>query len=132
MKRLRAWEKAKLHCDDTLERQGVVDEILREGSHYNFPKIHLISLYTEQITKFGALGQFSTDISEAMHKRFKDAYRRSNKVKSTAQIVQTYTRDHTFAMKDMTIATWERIRECGDPTQGVGNQHTDDQAHLKL
>ncbi|KAF8430916.1 hypothetical protein BGX38DRAFT_1073829, partial [Terfezia claveryi] len=48
--------------------------------HYNFPKIHLISHYAEQIPKFGALDQYSTDISEAMHKGFKDAYRRSNKV----------------------------------------------------
>jgi hypothetical protein len=106
-----------------------VGEILREGSHYNFPKIHLISHYAEQITKFGALGQFSTDVCEAMHKRFKDAYRCSNKVESTMQILKTYTRDHTFAMKDMTIATWNRIREHGDPTQGAGVQHM---AYLKL
>ncbi|KAF8435256.1 hypothetical protein BGX38DRAFT_1072558, partial [Terfezia claveryi] len=51
----------------------------KEGSHYNFPKIHLISHYAEQIPKFGTLGQYSTEISETMHKAFKDAYRRSNR-----------------------------------------------------
>ncbi|KAF8426776.1 hypothetical protein BGX38DRAFT_1106458, partial [Terfezia claveryi] len=66
--------------------------ILKDGAHYNFLKIHLISHYAEQIPKFGALGQYSTDISEAMLKGFKDAYRRSNKVDATPQIITTYTR----------------------------------------
>ncbi|KAF8451279.1 hypothetical protein BGX38DRAFT_1091927, partial [Terfezia claveryi] len=52
----------------------------KEGSHYNFPKIHLISHYAEQIPKFGTLGQYSTEISETMHKAFKDTYCRSNRV----------------------------------------------------
>jgi len=84
----------------------LVGEILREGAHYNFPNIHLISHYAEQIVKFGVLGQFSTDIVEAMYKGFKDAYRRSNKVNATRQIITTYTRDNTFAMKDLTISAW--------------------------
>ncbi|KAF8435589.1 hypothetical protein BGX38DRAFT_1079930, partial [Terfezia claveryi] len=67
-------------------------DILKEGLHYNFPKIHLISHYAEQIPKFGTLGQYSTEISETMHKAFKDAYRRSNRVNAISQIVTTYTR----------------------------------------
>ncbi|KAF8437827.1 hypothetical protein BGX38DRAFT_1098346, partial [Terfezia claveryi] len=107
------------HTDETISylRQylkELVDEILKDGAHYNFPKIHLISHYAEQIPKFGALGQYSTDISEAMHKGFKDAYCRSNKVDATPQIITTYTRDHTFAMKDFTIAAWSHIRELND------------------
>jgi len=92
---LTASEKAKVCQGNNLERRELVDEILREGAHYNFPKIHLISHYAEQIPKCGALGQFSTDISETMHKPFKDAYRRSNRVDSMSQVVTTYTRDHT-------------------------------------
>ena len=103
-------EKTKMRQENAFERQELVDEILREGAHYNFPKIHIISHYAEQIKKFGALGQYSTDISEAIHKGFKDADCRSNKVDSTDQIITTYTRDHTFAMKDMTIAAWNFIR----------------------
>jgi len=80
VKELTASEKAKLHQEDALERWNLVDEILREAAYYNFPKMHLISHYAEQIPKFGALKQYSTDISECMQKGFKEAYRRSNKV----------------------------------------------------
>jgi len=104
-------EKLKPCYADAFHRQELVGEILREGAHYNFPKIHLIFHYTEQIVKFGILGQFSTDIAEAMHKRFKDAYRHCNMVNATRQIITTYTRDHTFAMKDLTISAWTRIRK---------------------
>ncbi|KAF8421955.1 hypothetical protein EV426DRAFT_535878, partial [Tirmania nivea] len=30
-------------------KDELVDEILKDGAHYNFPKIHLISHYAEQI-----------------------------------------------------------------------------------
>ena len=104
-------KKAKARQYNTLQRRDLVDEILREGVHYNFLKIHLISYFAEQIRKFGRLPQYSTDITEYMHKAFKDAYRRSNKVDSLSQIVTTYTRDHTFAMKDLTIHVWKSIRQ---------------------
>ena len=125
-------EKAKTRQENMFERRELVEEMLKEGAHYNFPKIHFISHYAEQITKFGELGQYSTDISEAMHKGFKDAYHRSNKVDSTNQIITTYTRDHTFAMKDLTIAAWTRIREEGNATQGVRKQSLEGQTFLKL
>ncbi|KAF8420153.1 hypothetical protein BGX38DRAFT_1108717, partial [Terfezia claveryi] len=107
-------ETIKQHQENTLERKELVDKILKDGAHYNFLKIHLIFHYTKQIPKFGALSQYSTDISEAMYKRFKDVYHRSNKVDATPQIITTYTRDHTFAMKDFTISAWSRIRELND------------------
>jgi len=109
-----------------------VYEILKDGAHYNFPKIHLISHYAEQIPKFGVQGQYSPKISETMHKAFKDAYRRSNRVNSMSQIVTTYTRDHTFAMKDLTIKTWNRVREEGELTGGVGKKAAQGQVYLKL
>ena len=107
-----------------------MDEILREGAHYNFPKIHLISHYAEQMPKFDALGQFSTDISEIMHKTFKDAYRRSNRVDSMSQVVTTYTSDHTFAMKDLTIKMWNRVIE--EETEGIGIPTIRREVYLKL
>ena len=67
-----------------------------------------------------------------MHKGLKDAYRRSNKVDSLSQIVTTYTRDHTFAMKDLTISTWKSIRQMADPTARVGEDSTGSQIYLKL
>ena len=96
-------EKAKLRQENALERRELVDDMLKERAHYNFPKMHVISHYAEHIPKFGRLSQYSTEISECMHKGLKDAYRRSNKVQSTSQIVTNYTRDHTFTMQDLTI-----------------------------
>ncbi|KAF8441132.1 hypothetical protein BGX38DRAFT_1272838 [Terfezia claveryi] len=53
---LTASEKIKHRQENTFERKKLVDEILKDGAHYNFPKIYLISHYAEQIPKFGALG----------------------------------------------------------------------------
>jgi len=94
VKGLTASEKAKLRQEDALEHRNLVDKILREAAHYNFPKMHLISHYAEQIPKFSALKQYSTDISKYMHKGFKETYRRSNKVNATSQMITNYTRDH--------------------------------------
>ena len=94
-------EKAKVREANTLERQELVETILKDGSYFNFPKLHLLTHYVEQIPRFGALTQYSTDITESMHKGFKDAYRRSNKVELMDQILTTYTRDHTFVIKDL-------------------------------
>ena len=129
---LTASEKAKARQDNTLQCQELVDEILWEGAHYNFPKIHLIFHYAKQVPKFGSLPQYSTDITEYMHKGLKDAYRRSNKVDSLSQIVTTSNRDHTFAMKDLTISTWKSIRQKADPTARVGEDPTRSQIYLKL
>jgi len=125
-------EKARLRQENTLELRELVDEILKAGAHYNFLKIPLISHYMEQIPNFGVLGQYSTDISETIYKAFKDAYRRSNRVNSISQIVTTYTRDHTFTMKDLTIKTWTWVREEGELTGGVGKKAAQGQVYLKL
>jgi len=49
-----------------------------------------------------------------------------------SQIVTTYTRDHTFAMKDLTIKTWNRVREEGELTEDVGKKAAQLQVYLKL
>jgi len=125
-------EKLKLHHADGLQCQEWVAEILREEAHYNFPKIHLISHYAEQIVKFGVLRQFATDIAEAMHEGFKDAYCHSNKVNGTRQIIPTYTRDHIFVMKDLTISAWTQIREWEHQTPNAGIRLEEDQVYLRL
>ncbi|KAF8430817.1 hypothetical protein BGX38DRAFT_1078551, partial [Terfezia claveryi] len=48
------------------------------GVHYNFPKMHLISHFADQIAEYGSLPQFLTDICKALHKPLKDGYRWSN------------------------------------------------------
>jgi len=120
VKGLTVSEKAKLPQEDALEHRNLMDEILREGAHYNFPKMHPISHYVEQIPKFSALKQYSTDISECMYKGFKETYQRSSKVNAISQMITNYTRDHIFIMKDLTIDVWNRIRQGEDSTADVG------------
>ncbi|KAF8418454.1 hypothetical protein BGX38DRAFT_1109133, partial [Terfezia claveryi] len=74
------------------------------GAHYNFPKMHLISHFVDQIAEYGSLPQFSTDICEVLHKPLKDGYRRSNHVNVVPQVIQTYTRAHSFAIREKNIA----------------------------
>jgi len=125
-------EKAKMCQENNLECRELVDDILKEGTHYNFPKMHLISHYAEQILKFRALGQFSTEISECMHKGLKDAYHHSNKVNTTSQIITNHTRDHTFIMKDLTIKAWAEAKETGNLIHHFGKRAQVVPMYLKL
>ena len=86
--------------------------MLTEGAHFNFPKMQLISHFPEMIAKYGSLSQYSTEICEASHKPMKAAYRLSNHINVMPQILDTYTRNHSFAMKELNIAQWsEDIEE---------------------
>ena len=67
-----------------------------------------------------------------MHKGFKDAYHRSNKVDATPQIMTTYTRDHTFPIKDLTIKTWNHVRQETPRAYGLELQSTKSPVFLKL
>jgi len=95
------------------------------GAHYNFPKIHLISHFAGQITRYGSLPQYSTEICEASHKPLKDAYHRSNHINAMPQIIRTYTQAHSFAMRERNIQQWlteldhisKDIRDVIDPTR---------------
>jgi len=59
----------------------VVQDVLAQAE-FNFPKMHLLSHYSSQIKDFGNLPQYSTEITEALHKPLKEAYRRSNRVEA--------------------------------------------------
>ena len=67
-----------------------------------------------------------------MHKGFKEAYCRSNKVDATSQIITTYTRDHTFAMRDLTVKAWSPDKKKGNPTRGAGKRVEAGKVYLKL
>ena len=86
IKGLTASEKVKFRQGNNLESWDLVDEILTEEVYYKFPKIHLILQYAKQIPRFITQGQYSTNIREAMHNAFKEAYWQSNKVDSISQI----------------------------------------------
>jgi len=70
-------QRAKQAAADKDQRKQLVHDILQQGT-FNFPKLHLLTHYDSQIKDFGTLPQYSTKITEALHKPLKEAYRRSN------------------------------------------------------
>ncbi|KAL7269363.1 hypothetical protein RUND412_007981 [Rhizina undulata] len=99
-------ELKKRRIENNLERHELVDTILKEGAYYNFPKIHLISHYVEQIEKYDSLPQWSTEIYKSSHKPLKNAYHWSNHINTTMQVIQTFTRDHTLKMHFNNLEAW--------------------------
>ncbi|KAF8433150.1 hypothetical protein BGX38DRAFT_1290442 [Terfezia claveryi] len=99
--------RAKKGADDREERQQAVHEILQQGT-FNFPNLHLLSYYDSQIIDFGTLPQYSTEITEALHKPLKDAYRQSNHVDAAEQILDTVSRDYAIRMQELNLVAWSR------------------------
>ena len=123
----RVGKRGKKKMDAVLgaERQAT----LEQEAHFNFPKMHLLLHYHEQIREYGELVQYSTEVSESMHGAFKDAYRRSNKNDALVQILDTYTRQHIFEMHEQNLKEWHLERDLGEEviqvlarTHGVGVQ----------
>ena len=96
----------KLTQELRLETETLVHDFLTTGVNYNFPKMHLISYFTDQISKYGSLPQYSLESCEASHKPFKDAYRRNNHLNVIPQIIRTYTRVHGFSMREKNLEQW--------------------------
>ena len=85
----------------------MVQDVLAQAE-FNFPKMHLLSHYSSQIKDFENLPQYFMEITEALHKPLKDAYRRSNWVEAAEQILDTITRDHALHMRELNIQGWSR------------------------
>ena len=60
----------------------------RTTGDFNFPKIHLLSHISDHVRQHESSDNWTTDVSEALHMNFKDAYRASNRVNYNKQIVQ--------------------------------------------
>jgi len=101
-----AAQKARALAEDREECAYLVNQALIEDSHFNFLKIHLLMHWSDQITPYGSLPQFSTEICEVSHKPLKEAYRRSNHIDSIPQIIQGYGRVHSIAVKELEIEVW--------------------------
>jgi len=83
-------------------------EMLRQAT-FNYPELHLLTHYAQQIVRFGSLPQYSMEITEALHKPRKDAYRRSNKVDSTAQILDSYARESACKMLELNLCACGKV-----------------------
>ncbi|KAF8432900.1 hypothetical protein BGX38DRAFT_1075676, partial [Terfezia claveryi] len=53
---------------------------------FNYPKLHLLMHYSQQVIQFGSLPQYSIEITEALYKLLKEAYKWLNRVDVTVQI----------------------------------------------
>jgi len=105
--KLTSTQQAKRSLEEQQERQQVVDDILQQAT-FNFPKMHLLSHYGSQITDFGTLPQYSTEVTEALHKPLKDAYRRSNRVDAAEQILNRITRDYAIRIRELNLIALSR------------------------
>jgi len=100
-----AMQKACAAAEDKDERAYLVNQALVEDSHFNFPKMYLIMDWADQISRYGSLPQFSTEICETSYKVFKQAYRRSNHLDSIPQIIKGYGRSHNLAIRELEMIT---------------------------
>jgi len=100
-----ARQKANEACADRPERHDLMKEMLVQAT-FNYRKLHLLMHYAQQIVKFGSLPQYSTEIIETLHKPLKDAYRQSNKVDATSQILDSYARESACKMLELNLCAW--------------------------
>ena len=74
--------------------------MLEEESHFNFPKLHLLMHFPESIKRFGSIPQWSTDITEKVHKEIKTAYNSSNCTNDyEKQIIEFHGQRQAFRMR---------------------------------
>lgn len=79
--------------------------MLRDGAHFNFPKLHMLTHFRSQIERFGCLEMWSTELGESLHRTLvKDPYRRLNKCGDyILQILNETLKDDAFVMRKMNI-----------------------------
>jgi hypothetical protein len=85
-----------------------VVETVEDGAHWNFPKIHLMMHFCEQVRRFGTLEQWSTDISERSHRRqIKDGYNAGNRTGDIyLQIINHYLCLDAFTVRRLILDAW--------------------------
>ena len=76
-------------------------EYIEDGSDFNFPKIHLMQHFREQIQRFGCLKQWSTEIGESSHRRqIKDGFNALNQTGDFySQMINFYLRCDAFTVR---------------------------------
>ena len=88
-------------------------EYIEEGTDFNFPKIHLMLHFREQIQRFGSLKQWSTEIGESSHKhQIKDGFNSSNKTGDYyTQMINFYLRCDAFTVRKANLEALSKQKE---------------------
>jgi len=94
-------QKASAATKDKEESVYLMNQVLIKDSHFNFSKMHLMMHGADQMSHYGSLAQFSTEICNTSHKAFKEAYRHSNHVDTIPQIIKSYSRGHNLAIQEL-------------------------------
>jgi hypothetical protein len=103
-----AAEKKKLFEDWNLYINSTFRLHLEQNAGFNFPKMHPVNHFPEQVTCFGSLVQFSTDIGESLHRLIKKAYRKSNRTGDIdKQVIDNWARKSAFDMRQLNIVFHE-------------------------
>ena len=69
----------------------------------------------------GCLRQYSTEITEGLHKRLKAAYRRLNRIDAVNQILLTIPQEHGIPMPELNIQACSDDMRCGREIEELGN-----------
>jgi len=102
--RVSAAKRRRLLDANRTQRTDEREEILRNRSHFNFIKLHLLVHYCSHVRKFGNIPMYSTDVGELAHKvQIKEGYRHSNKNDASRQILEYYGRVHAVSMRLLTL-----------------------------
>lgn len=79
------------------------DAMLDDQGLFRIIKLHLLSHFSDTISEFGALQQYSTEIGEVLHKGLKEAYRKTNKINIRPQILKYHTRRFAIRMRELNL-----------------------------
>lgn len=93
-----------------------IAEHLNNKAHFDFIKMHLLGHMPDHIKLFGCLNGFTADLSEHCHKELKDAFRASNKVEATPQVLKHNARRHAFLYRELNLVAQKSRRQRDDGT----------------
>jgi hypothetical protein len=91
---------------------GKSDDARQNLGDFNFPKIHLLTHFQEQIEYFVTLKQWSTDNLEVQHRAIKAGYRAGNRNPGNyeLQFLNYLARQEAFAVRRRNIVALQRRR----------------------
>jgi hypothetical protein len=103
-------------AEDRLERRELHLETRQGESHFNFPKMHLLTHFRENVEKYAGIPMFSTELGETAHRQqIKEGYRASNKIDFTKQILCYYAPRHALGMRILNLQVLCRNRDVEAP-----------------
>lgn len=109
----------KLEVTRKKERERARIAIIESESHFNYPKMHLLTHFREHIVQFGNIPMYSTEIGESSHRtQIKEGYRHSNRNDYVHQILAHYGRHQAFHMQ---IENLRALTQGGKDNEDLAN-----------